>query len=217
MTTEIRYRILSTDEQEQNIVVRYWTDIISEKSLATELGVDGKPILNSEGFPTRCRTDYNLTLYDSNLAANTAALKDYILRCAPIQWFEMKERVANPDINTTIMSTGGITGVQTSPVPATVTNPVPLIISDRQFFQQLAIMGIISEEEALRANAAVIPAALEALISQLPEAIQFDARMKVSGATQFLRNSDLTNAIGVAFGFTPQQIDQFFIDAGNLI
>jgi hypothetical protein len=93
---------------------------------------------------------------------------------------------------------------------------VPASISDRQFFQQLAIDGIITEDQALASNAAVIPAPLLAIIDQLPANQQFDAKMKVSGATTFLRADPLTIAIGSAYGMTSADIDAFFAAADAL-
>src|SRR5437899_12475242 len=46
--------------------------------------------------------------------------------------------------------------------------PVPEVISDRQFFQQLAVLGIISQDEALASNAAVIPPPLLNIINGMP-------------------------------------------------
>jgi hypothetical protein len=98
-------------------------------------------------------------------------------------------------------------------VPAT---PVPQTISDRQFFQQLANAGIISEAEALASNAAVIPAPLLAIIDQMPADQQFGAKMIVSGATTFFRDNPMTIAIGTAYGMTPEQINEFFRAAASL-
>jgi hypothetical protein len=44
---------------------------------------------------------------------------------------------------------------------------------DRQFYQQLAVMHVITEDEALASNAAVIPAPLLAIIDQMPAEQQF--------------------------------------------
>jgi phosphohistidine swiveling domain-containing protein len=94
---------------------------------------------------------------------------------------------------------------------------VPQQISDRQFFQQLAVDGIITEEQALASNAAVIPAPLLAIIEQMPADQQFDAKMKVSGATTFYRDDPLTIGIGTAYGMTSEQIDEFFTAAAALV
>lgn len=94
--------------------------------------------------------------------------------------------------------------------------PVPSSISDRQFFQQLAVLGVISEADALASNAAVIPPPLLDIINKMPKENQFAAKMLISGATVFERGHPMTIAIGGAYGWTPEQIDQFFIVAAAL-
>ncbi len=93
---------------------------------------------------------------------------------------------------------------------------VPTSISDRQFFQQLAIEGVITEQEALNSNAAVIPAPLLTLIGMLPEDQQFNAKMLLSGATVFERNHPMTAFIGQAYGWTDEQINDFFRAASKI-
>jgi len=103
--------------------------------------------------------------------------------------------------------------VRPDPLPMML---VPRSISDRQFFQQLAVAGIISEAEALASNAAVIPAPLLAIIDEMPEDQQFGVKMLVSGATSFERDNPVTVAIGSAHGMTADQIDAFFVAAAAL-
>lgn len=94
---------------------------------------------------------------------------------------------------------------------------VPQTISDRQFFQQLAIAGIISQEEALAAvKTGDIPAALSGFIAALDDAARFNAEMLLSGATVFQRNHPLTNAVAMAQGMTADQVDEFFRQAAKL-
>lgn len=94
---------------------------------------------------------------------------------------------------------------------------VPASISDRQFFQQLAVVGVITQDEALAAvKTGTIPVAMQALVAGLPADQQFGAEMLLSGATIFYRNHPLTISFGNAYGWTPSQIDDFFIAAGNL-
>ncbi|WP_342714455.1 hypothetical protein AAFG22_14865 [Bradyrhizobium sp. B024] len=94
--------------------------------------------------------------------------------------------------------------------------PVPSSVSDRQFFQQLAVEGIITQDDALASNAAVIPPPLLAIIDAMPESQQFAAKMLVSGATVFQRNHPMTVAIGAAYGWDSAQIDAFFRSAAAL-
>lgn len=95
---------------------------------------------------------------------------------------------------------------------------VPPIISDRQFFQQASIAGIITQQEALAAvKTGEIPTVLQTIVDGIPDSNQrFAAEMLLSGATVFDRNHTLTEAVGAALGWTSEQIDQFFIDAALL-
>jgi hypothetical protein len=95
-------------------------------------------------------------------------------------------------------------------------NTVPASISDRQFFQQLAVAGIITQDQALASNAAIIPPPLMTLIDAMPTEQQFSAKMIVSGATTFNRADPLTIAIGAGYGMTSDQIDAFFMAAAQL-
>lgn len=94
---------------------------------------------------------------------------------------------------------------------------VPQVISDRQFFQQLATTGICTQQEALDAvKTGAIPAALAAIVNQMPAQQQFAANMIISGATSFERMHPMTVAIGTAYGWSSEQVDQFFIAAYQL-
>ncbi|MFC7399604.1 hypothetical protein ACFQU1_20535 [Chelatococcus sp. GCM10030263] len=95
--------------------------------------------------------------------------------------------------------------------------PVP-DISDRQFFQQLAIDGTITQEEALAAvKTGAIPASLQTIVDGIQDpAARFAAEMLLSGATTFERSHPLTDAIGQATGRTPEQVDDFFRSAARL-
>lgn len=100
-------------------------------------------------------------------------------------------------------------------VPVPTSPPIPPITRWR-FFQQLAVQGIISQDEALAAMGGTIPAPLLALIEQLPSEQKFPAKMLVIGATEFERQHHLTIAIGAAFGMDAAEIDAFFVAAGTL-
>ncbi|MCW2242275.1 tail fiber assembly protein [Azospirillum canadense] len=102
---------------------------------------------------------------------------------------------------------------EASPAPP----PVPTSISDRQFFQQLATVGIISQAEALAAvKTGAIPAALAGILDALPDDQKFAAEMLLSGATTFERAHPLSVAIGTARGMTAAEVDAFFRAAAAL-
>ena len=101
--------------------------------------------------------------------------------------------------------------------PATLPPPVPASISDRQFFQQLAIQGLITEQEAEDAVApGTVPASLAALIEFLPEQARHPARMLLKGATVFERQHEMTDTIAWLYGFDNDDVDDLFRAAALL-
>jgi len=95
-------------------------------------------------------------------------------------------------------------------------DPVPVVISDRQFFQQLAMSGVITIDEALAAvGPGTIPAGLNSLITQLPPNDQFTARMLLTGATQFERYLPLVSSFSSALGWSNTQLDDFWRSASD--
>lgn len=101
--------------------------------------------------------------------------------------------------------------------PATLPPPVPVSISDRQFFQQLAVMKLITEDEAEAAVATgTLPASLAELIALLPEQARHPARMLLKGATVFERAHEMTDTIAWLYGFDGGQTDDLFRGAAAL-
>jgi hypothetical protein len=93
----------------------------------------------------------------------------------------------------------------------------PQSISDRQFFQQLAVQNLITQAEALAAvTTGTIPSAMQTFVNQLPVDQQFDATMKISGAREFLRSDPLVAAFGKMHDMSPGDIDGLWINASRL-
>lgn len=95
---------------------------------------------------------------------------------------------------------------------------VPETISDRQFYQMLALTGKITQDEALAAvQVGAIPAALQPYIDALADPLaQFNAKMLLSGAIEFRRHHPLAEAIGQAQKLSAAEMDQFWIGASQL-
>ena len=92
------------------------------------------------------------------------------------------------------------------PVPEP--EPVPTIISDRQFFQQLAVLGLITEDEALDAvGPGILPASMLALIDMLPQDQRFSTKIILTGATAFERSHPLTPVLGGMYGLDSDALD----------
>lgn len=105
-----------------------------------------------------------------------------------------------------------------TPNPYVPPPPVPQFISKRQFFQQAAVIGIVSKSEAIAAvQTGTIPTVLQNIVDAETNAgKRFAMEMLLSGATVFDRNHPMTAGMGAALGMTDAEIDQFFIEAASL-
>jgi hypothetical protein len=91
----LKIKILSVDEAEQSVVARFYTDKITEQMLATQVDASGNVL--------RCRTDMNITFGDIANRPKGIAIDAYLIkRFAPWQFLDMKERVADPAVNTSL-------------------------------------------------------------------------------------------------------------------
>jgi len=102
----IHYKIVEVWPNDHLIVVRYWTDILSEEFLASNSE------RNEDGTPVRCRSDVSLTLPVP--APTGLSLEKIILRNAPIAWLQTLEDVDNPDVDTSLDDLKGMVGVSNS-------------------------------------------------------------------------------------------------------
>lgn len=94
---------------------------------------------------------------------------------------------------------------------------VPVEISDRQFFQALAMQGIITQADALGAvKTGTLPAAMQAMIDALPADQRFGATMLLSGATVFRLDHPLVATFAAAFGWDGPNLDAFWTFAAAL-
>ena len=90
----IKYKIVEIDEAGQLMVVRYWTDWLTEEELASDSN------RNPDGTPVRCRTDYSINVWDS--LRNEKDIHDFIINTMPIDWFKLQYVVKNPNIDHTV-------------------------------------------------------------------------------------------------------------------
>ena len=86
------YRILHFSAQEHSFTVRYYSDILTENALAIEYNVDGTPKLTPEGYPVRCKTDYNISLYN-NYDPKPEDLMKLIKQNSPAEWFKLHDKI----------------------------------------------------------------------------------------------------------------------------
>jgi hypothetical protein len=108
---KIHYKIIEVWPDDHLIVVRYWTDIITEEFLASS------PEKLEDGSPVRCRTDVAISIPIP--APSESELEEFLLVNAPSSFLKTLEDVQNPEVDTTMSSILALkgkqfTGVQTS-------------------------------------------------------------------------------------------------------
>lgn len=105
---KVKYRIIETYPEEHSIVVRYFTDILTEEELAIDKN-SGNVQRREDGTPARCRTDVNINIFQIPPPTGQE-LHKFILNFAPIGFFELQEKIRNPEIDTSLNSLSDIIG-----------------------------------------------------------------------------------------------------------
>lgn len=97
----IGYRIVKVDPSEHGILVRYFTDKVTEMDLATSLNQDGTVKVNADGYPLSTRTDMFMSIYQFPTPTFAQIEKDIMLR-APVDWLRLQENVKDKAVDTTL-------------------------------------------------------------------------------------------------------------------
>jgi len=110
---EVNYRIISKDEENHSIVVRYFTDILTEDHLASSFDGAGNIIYDPRGYPRNCRSDYNYNLYNFNNPTE-AQIDAFIKERTPWMWLQTMENLVNPSVNTSLAGVNNLLYTQQS-------------------------------------------------------------------------------------------------------
>jgi hypothetical protein len=98
-----KYKIIQVTPEQHSIVVRYYTDSLTEELLCVHRDEDGEPIRNEDGMIERCRYDLNITLFKTAGSLPTGeALKERIVGCAPHVHMELEEKINDPSVDTSL-------------------------------------------------------------------------------------------------------------------
>lgn len=111
----IKYKIISIDPTDHSMVVRFYTDLITEESLSSLLNANGTATYDENGNIPRCRTDCNLNIWQIPPPTGQE-LEDYILSAAPVEWLALKEKILDPNVDTSMSSVTALIGVEKSKI-----------------------------------------------------------------------------------------------------
>jgi hypothetical protein len=105
----IHYRIVKVDPGAHGIVIRFFTDKVTEMDLANSFSEDGSIILNADGYPLSTRTDVLMSIYDTP-APSQEEIERRIMLCAPVDWLKLQEDIKDPDIDTKMNEARNLVG-----------------------------------------------------------------------------------------------------------
>lgn len=96
----IKFKIIEVHPDEHSIVVRYYSDTLSEDFLATSINQDGTIDRYENGTPKRCRTDVHLNIWKTTPTVDD--IKTQINHSVNYDWFELHDKIADENIDTTL-------------------------------------------------------------------------------------------------------------------
>ena len=99
----LKYKIVEVHPQQHSIVVRFYTDRITERMLAVQTDSATDTVL-------RARTDYSIDLPVP--APDGTALDALIISRAPREWLATQEAVLNPEVDTSLSALQSLVGVE---------------------------------------------------------------------------------------------------------
>lgn len=88
---KIKYKITSKNPEEHQITVRFYSDFLPESKLVSAWQADGVT-------PAAYRTEYAITIP----VPMPDDLDAFIMQHCPVYWFELKEKIANPELDTSL-------------------------------------------------------------------------------------------------------------------
>lgn len=101
ITMKLKYKIIEVHPDQHSIVVRFYTDEISEEKLVSQFNEDGSPLMTSEGNIARCRTDYSINIWKVP-APEGQELHDTIVRGAPVDWLKLQGLILDDSVDTSM-------------------------------------------------------------------------------------------------------------------
>ena len=105
----IHYRIVRVDPAAHGIVIRYFTDNVTEIDLANSFNEDGTVKLNADGYPVSTRTDILMSIYDIP-APSQEEIERRIMLSAPVDWLKLQEDIKDPNVDTKMKDIRKLTG-----------------------------------------------------------------------------------------------------------
>jgi hypothetical protein len=103
-----KYKIIEVHPEQHSIVVRFYTDKVSVEHLCLK-DEDGNPRLNEDGEIARCKTDFNINLWEVP-AITGEALHARIVECCPSILLALEEKILDSELDTSLTGMTSLIG-----------------------------------------------------------------------------------------------------------
>ena len=107
---EVKYRIIDVDPNQHSIIVRYYTNVLTEDSLAISFNSDGSIARRADGSPQRCQTDYHINVWKTETPPTEEEIQKIANDSAPYDWFKLKHDIMDPNIDTSLSNVSSLVG-----------------------------------------------------------------------------------------------------------
>ena len=115
----LKYKVIEVWPDSHTIVVRYYTDKLSEIELTSF------PDLKEDGTPVRCRTDVSISVPIPEPTAEQ--LEKLIISNAPIDGLKTLEMIKDPTVDTSLTIASTLLNVEKQTV---ITTPTPVVYQE---------------------------------------------------------------------------------------
>jgi len=117
---EVKYRIIDIDPNQHSIIVRYYTDVLTEDSLSISFNSDGSIARRSDGSPQRCQTDYHINIWKTDTTPTAEEIQKIANDSAPYDWFKLKHDILDPNVDTSLSNASSLVGKEFAAVKPVV-------------------------------------------------------------------------------------------------
>jgi len=123
---EVKYRIIDVDPNQHSIIVRYYTNVLTEDSLAISFNTDGSIARRADGSPQRCQTDYHINIWKTETPPTEEEIQKIANDSAPYDWFKLKHDILDPNIDTSLSNVSSLVGKEFAAI-----KPVIAIVEEK--------------------------------------------------------------------------------------
>lgn len=117
-----KYKIVEAWEDSQTIVVRYYTDDVSEYDLRSS------DVMKPDGTPVRCRTDVSISIKYPR--PTEQELEEIIHRNCPAEFIKMQELLKSNTVDLSMTAYANRIGIETSFTANTVDSVIQSILNN---------------------------------------------------------------------------------------